>query len=173
MLSRQLGDWGLGFALSGAGDSASFGHHGSTAGYTARLVVLRGTGQGIAVMTNGESEALIDEITRSVAREYRWPVPPRVEKSVAKVDPAAYAALAGRYRVTVGERAFDFVVTVNGPRLLITGPSGRPSELLPESALRFFFQDSGNEFTFVREEPGRVTSMVIDQQGERYTARRL
>jgi CubicO group peptidase (beta-lactamase class C family) len=174
MLTREIGDWGLGFALGGgAGDSTTFGHDGSTAGYTARLLVLPATGQGIAVMTNGESEALIDEVVRSVAREYRWPVRPRAEKTVATVDPAAYAPLAGRYRVQVGERAFDFVVTVDGGRLIITGPSGRPAEILPESAVRFFSRDSGNQFTFTRNGGGPVRSMTIDQQGERYTARRV
>jgi hypothetical protein len=168
-----VGSWGLGFALSGTGDSASFGHDGSTAGYTARLVVFPATGQGLAVMTNGESEALIEEVARSVAREYHWPVRPRVEKVVASPDPAGYATLAGRYRVTVGERNFDFVVSVNGRRLMVTGPTGRPVELLPESELRFFLQDSGYEYTFTRDGQNPATSMVINQQGERYTARRL
>ena len=179
MVTRQIGEWGLGFALGGAavpGDSATVGHDGSTVGYTARLLVLPATGHGIAVMTNGESEALIDEIVRAVAREYAWPVRPRVEKSLAVVDPAGYAGLAGRYRVELGDRTADFVVGVDGTggerRLLITGPSGRPGELLPLSALHFFSQDTGNEFTFTLE--GNVfTRMLIDQQGQRFTARRM
>jgi len=177
MVTRQIGDWGLGFALGGGGgDSATVGHDGSTAGFTARLLVLPATGQGIAVMTNAESEALIDEIMRAVAREYAWPVRPRVVKSVATVDAAGYATLAGRYRVEVGERTFDFDVRVEGTgdgrRLIITGPSGRPGVMLPLSSLHFFSQDTGNEFTFTRE-GNVVTSMLLDQQGERYTARRL
>jgi CubicO group peptidase (beta-lactamase class C family) len=179
MVTRQIGDWGLGFALGGGtvpGDSATVGHGGSTVGYTARLLVLPATRQGIAVMTNGESEALIDEIERAVAREYAWPVRPRVEKTLAAVDPGGFAALAGRYRVELGDRTFDFVVRVDGTgegrRLVITGPSGRPGELLPLSELRFFSQDTGNEFTFARE--GNVTTrMEIDQQGQRFTALRM
>ena len=177
MVTRQIDDWGLGFALGGgAGDSATVWHDGSTAGFTARLLVLPATGQGIAVMTNSESEALIDEIARSVAREYAWPARPRVEKSVAVVDPAGYAALVGHYRVEVGERKFDFSVSVDrtgdARRLIITGPNGRPGELLPLSPLQFFSQDTGNEFTFTRE-GNAVTSMLIDQQGQRFTARRM
>ena len=179
MVTRQIGEWGLGFALGVgtvvSGDS-TVGHDGSTVGYTARLLVLPATGQGIAVMTNGESEAIIDEITRAVAQEYSWPVRPRVAKSIAAVDPEGYAALAGRYRVELGDRAVDFVVGVdgsgNGRRLIITGPSGRPAELLPLSALHFFSQDTGNEFTFTLE-GNAVSSMLIDQQGQRFTARRM
>jgi CubicO group peptidase (beta-lactamase class C family) len=172
MVTRQIGDWGLGFALGGgAGDSLTVGHGGSTAGYVARLIVLPATGQGLAIMTNGESEALIDEIQRSVAREYAWPVRPRVEKQVATADPATYVALSGQYRVALGDRNVDFQVEVDGARLILTGPSGRPGELLPVSELQFFSQDTGNEFTFTRE-GNAVTGMVIDQQGQRFTARR-
>jgi len=180
LITRQIGDWGLGFALGGGtivgGDSPAVGHDGSTAGYAARLLVLPTTGQGIAIMTNGESEALIDEITRAVAQEYSWPVRPRIEKSIAAVDPAGYAALAGNYGVELGDRMVGFVVGVDGSgdgrRLIITGPSGRPAELLPLSALHFFSQDTGNEFTFTRE-GNAVSSMLIDQQGQRFTAHRM
>jgi hypothetical protein len=177
MITRQIGDWGLGFALAGgAGDSATIGHDGSTVGYTARLLLFPATRQGIAIMTNGESEALLDEIVRAVAREYAWPVRPRIERTLAAVDPGDYAELAGHYRVEIGERKFDFTVGVEGSgaqrRLILTGPSGRPAELLPLSERRFFSQDTGNEFSF-RREGTAVTQMLIDQQGQRYTARRL
>ena len=127
-------------------------------------------------MTNGESEALIDEIMRAVALEYAWPVRPRVEKTLAAVDQASYTVLAGRYRVTVGERNIDLVVSVDGTgdgrRLMIAGPGGPPGELLPLAALHFFSRNTGNEFTFTRE-GDVITSMRIDQQGEHFTARRL
>ena len=176
MISRQTGDWGLGFALGGVGDSMTVWHGGSTVGYTARMLLLPATGQGIAVMTNGESEALIDEIGRAVAREYAWPVRPRVEKTLAAIDPAGLSALAGRYRVELGDRNADFAVRVEGSgkrrRLIITGPSGRPGELLPLSALHFFSQDTGYEFTFTRE--GNVINGIqIDQEGQSFTAHRL
>ena len=176
MVTRQMGNWGLGFALGGAGDSATVGHDGSTAGFAARVLVIPATGQGIAVMTNGESDALIDEIMRAVAREYAWPARPRIEKTVAAVDVSAYVALAGRYRVDLGDRAVDFTVIVEGSgdgrRLLIAGPSGQPGELLPLSAQRFFSRDTGNEFTF-EAEGNAIARMLIDQQGQRFAARRL
>ena len=170
MVTRQIGEWGLGFALGGgAGDSLTVAHGGSTVGYVARVIVLPATGQGLAIMTNGESEALIDEIQRSVAREYAWPVRPRVEKQVATVEPATFAALTGLYRVVLGDRNVDFRVEVDGDRLILIGPSGRPGELLPLSGLQFFSQDTGNEFSFTREGHA-ITGMVIDQQGQRFTA---
>lgn len=176
MVTRQIGGWGLGFALEGSGDSMVVSHDGSTSGFTARVLVLPATGQGIAVMTNGESEALISEIMRAVAHEYGWPVRRRIEKTVGAVDPAGYAELVGQYRVTLGERTFDFTVSTSGegPRrtLLITGPGGQPGELLPISPFRFFSRDTGNEFTFVRE-GNQIPMMLLDQQGQRFEARRM
>jgi CubicO group peptidase (beta-lactamase class C family) len=177
MVERQIDDWGLGFSLGGgAGDSATVGHEGSTVGYCARLLVLPATRQGIAVMTNGESEALIDEITRAVAHEYAWPVRARIEKTVADVDREGYVALAGRYRIEVGSRVIDLVISTDGSgaerRLLITGQSKRAVELLPLSPLHFFSQDSGSEFTFAGEGDA-ITHLRIDQQGQSFEARRV
>lgn len=173
LATRQKGAWGLGFAVGGgAGDSTTVGHEGSTAGYVARVRIVPATGQGIAIMANGESDALLDEIERAVAAEYGWPVRPRIERVIAVVDPAGYSALAGIYRVEVDGRQFDFIVRPEGERLVIIGPSGRPAEVLPLAADRFFVQDTGNEFTFTRDS-GRVTTMQIDQQGQRFTARRM
>jgi CubicO group peptidase (beta-lactamase class C family) len=173
LATRQKGDWGIGFALGGgAADSASVGHDGSTAGFIARVLVLPRTQQGIAIMANGENDALMNEIERAVAREYAWPVRPRIEKSVASVDPAGYDELEGHYRVEFDGRTFDFTVRADGGRLLVIGASGRPAEVLPLSAQHFFSQDTGNEFTFTRE-GARITAMRIDQQGQRFTARRM
>ena len=98
------------------------------------------------------------------------------EKSIAAVDPAGYAALVGRYRVDLADRHVDFDVTVaaagDGRRLLITRVGGKPSELLPLSEMQFFSRDTGNEFTFTREKQ-LVTTLLIDQQGQRFTARRM
>jgi hypothetical protein len=126
-------------------------------------------------MTNGESEALIDEIVRSVAHAHGWPVAPRPAKRVATtLVPADYVALAGRYRIDLGDRTLDVVVTAGARRLSFIGASGRPAELLPESATQFFTPESGTEFTFVRG-PGdtRATALRIDQAGQQFTARRL
>lgn len=63
-------------------------------------------------------------------------------------------------------------MSVDGERLLLTGPSGRSGEILPLPELRFVSQDTGNQFTFTRR--GRVvTALVIDQQGQRFAARRM
>ncbi len=172
-LRHQMGRWGLGFALGEAGgDSATFGHDGSTAGFTARLVMLADGRRGLAVMTNGESEALIDEIQRSVGAAYGWPVRPRPVRTVVEVAPQQLARVTGRYRIVLGDRTIDVAFTVVGHRLQFVGQSGRPAPLYAESPHRFFSRDSGTRFSFDSSvaPPRRV---IIDQPGQQFVALRV
>ncbi len=74
MLSDQIGNWGLGFALQEPGHPAHFFHGGGTAGYACYLDGYTDTGQGFAIMTNSDGAGrLIEEVFRSVATEYGWP----------------------------------------------------------------------------------------------------
>lgn len=73
MLTRQKGDWGLGFGLQNTGAQLLFGHNGGNEGYRCDLEAYAETGQGIAIMTNSDSGgALYSEYLRAVAKEYHW-----------------------------------------------------------------------------------------------------
>ncbi|HET7745704.1 MAG TPA: hypothetical protein VFM29_00290, partial [Vicinamibacteria bacterium] len=161
-------------AVSGSGDSLVFGHDGSTAGFACRLLLRAATRDGVVVMTSGESEALIDEIVRSVAREYGWPEEPRPRKAVVAVAAEALAPLAGVYRVEVGERHFDFTVTVDGRRLMMASGTSAPAEILALTERHFFSPDTASEMIFAREGEERATAFALVQRdGGRYTARRI
>jgi hypothetical protein len=169
-----MGSWGLGFALGGGGgDSATFGHDGSTAGFTAWLVMLADGRRGLAVMTNSESEAFIDEIQRSVAAAYEWPVRPRPVRTAVRLTPDRLARVTGRYRIVFGERTIDVAFTLLGDRLAFVGQNGRPAPLYAESPTRFFSRDSGTTFTFDTSAVGPARRVVIDQGGQQFVAQRL
>jgi CubicO group peptidase (beta-lactamase class C family) len=174
MVRRQFGSWGLGFALGSAGgDSATFGHDGSTAGFTARLLMFTDGRRGLAVMTNGESEAFIDEIQRSVAATYGWPLSPRPVRTVMAVGPEQLARLTGRYRITLDDRNIDIAFTATGDRLAFVGSTGRASLLFAESPTRYFSRESGTTFSFELPESGSARRVTIDQTGQRFVANRL
>ncbi len=70
---REIRNQGLGFRLEGAGRAARFSHHGGNVGYTCFIVAYSETGQGAVVMTNSDNgPEFIQEVIRSIAREYRW-----------------------------------------------------------------------------------------------------
>ncbi len=72
MLTRQAGDYGLGFSLPSAG-VFRFQHGGSNQGYRCFLVLSVKAGDGVVIMTNGDSgNTLIDEIFAAIATAYGW-----------------------------------------------------------------------------------------------------
>jgi len=74
MLTPGLGDWGLGFAFSGAEPNRLFGHTGGNWGFLSQMFIDPKTGDGIVVMTNGEQGmTLAADIIRAVADHYGWP----------------------------------------------------------------------------------------------------
>lgn len=109
--------WGLGLAIAGRGPTERFAHAGSDDGFRSHLVAFRRTGQGAVVLTNGQrGDALIQEILRAIATEYRWPALQPVEVDTVPTDSVTAYPLAGRYvnYVSAGDTAFVTLVWKNG-----------------------------------------------------------
>ena len=101
MLTPVLGNYGLGLALS---DGRRFGHGGANEGFRCSMTALLEGDEGVVIMTNAdEGEALAQEITLTIAREYGWDdlVPQR--KTVTQLSEHQMSALAGVYRGDPGE----------------------------------------------------------------------
>lgn len=171
MLPRELavaattagaGNYGLGFAVDGAGAALRIRHSGASRGYRAAFVYYLESGQGAVVMTNGEAgDVLAAEILRAVAVEYGWPgFPGPLVKKVVAGDPARHAAYVGRYRV--GEGIF-VVVARDGDRLTITTPGGEAAELHPAGDDRFFLLEGDTTVRFVREGDAVVALEAVVQ----------
>jgi CubicO group peptidase (beta-lactamase class C family) len=74
MLTPQAGGWGLGFELSGKGDSSRFAHSGGNEGYKCLMVAYKKTGQGAVIMANADKGfPLAMEFLQSIKKEYQWP----------------------------------------------------------------------------------------------------
>jgi len=147
MLTSGLGSYGLGPGLNAGG--SRFGHGGANEGFRCVLVVFM-DGRGAAVMTNGDRGSdLASEILGTLAVAYGWPEYRPAERTVAAVDPARYAELAGRYRLEA--RGIDVTVESVDGRLFIGGTRLPRVELLPESETVFFSREDGVQFTFIRQ----------------------
>ena len=71
--ARQITNQGIGFRLEGNGASSRFSHHGGNEGYRCFIVAYVNSGEGAIVMTNSDNSfELIQEIVRSIAKEYGW-----------------------------------------------------------------------------------------------------
>ncbi len=176
MLATQSGDWGLGFAVEGAGHTARFSHGGSTFEFNCFMVAYSQTGQGAVIMTNSfKGERIIPELLRSIAREYGWGDFQPKEKTIAKIDPNVYADYVGEYQfefssdytLTVGTEAGNLTTELKQP----TGQS--KSEIFPESETKFFRKDADIEITFVKDEKGEVTHLIFLQEGQELRVRKI
>ncbi len=171
MLTPQLGGWGLGFGLTGKGPSASFSHGGANEGYQCRLVAYNHTGQGAVVMTNSDRGSLLaEEVLRSIAREYGWVDYVPKEKVLAQVSPKIYDSYVGQY-----ELAPNFTLTIIAEEgKLMAQATGQPQlELFPESETKFFLIVAAAEITFVKDEKGQVTHLILRQGGQDTTAKKI
>ncbi len=102
----------------------------------------------------------------ALGEPYRMPG----SRKVAKVDPKIYDAYAGRYEV---EPKVIATITRDGDRLM-TQVTGQPRfEMFPESDTVFFLKVVDATVTFVKDDKGKVTHVVIDQAGREVKAKRL
>lgn len=176
MLTTQSGDWGLGFSVEGSGQTRRFSHGGSTLEFNSYLVAYNQTGQGVVIMTNSlRGERIINELLRSIAREYGWSDFQPKEKTVAEIDPQVYANYVGQYQF---EFSSDYVLTIRmeGGNLVteLKQPTSQSSAVIyPESETRFFRKDVDVEVTFVKDETGRVTHLIFRQDGQELRAKRV
>ncbi|HEX6371355.1 MAG TPA: serine hydrolase domain-containing protein [Longimicrobium sp.] len=162
--------FGLGLQINGIGSPGEwFGHSGANEGYRAQLIVIPGTGQGVAIMTSGDMGGdLMIEIGRAVAREYGWPAFQPVEKTSVAMDPAALRDAPGRYRTVFQGDTIEYTVRAEGGSLTSQTRSwAEPRVLHPASAteLRFFVRESEREYTFERDESGRIVRIRVTGGG--------
>ncbi len=173
MLTRQKGDWGLGFGLQNSGAQLLFGHGGANEGYRCDLEAYAESGQGFAIMTNADSGgALQSEFLRAVAKEYNWPDFQPAERALGKVDPALFSTYSGTYEITgMGKLTIS---TKEGKLFILADPLGPdPQELLPESDTQFFVLSNEASFTFQKDDKGAISKLIIKAGSQSFEAKKL
>ena len=171
MFTKQTGGWGLGISLSGEGKAARFSHGGSNEGYRCMMVAYVENGQGAVVMTNSDNgDALTGEILRSIAAEYGWEDFLAKEKTVLKLDSKTLDQYTGKYQFgTAGQ----FSVSNENGTLKLQLSGERKYELFAESEMRFFIKEMPLELTFLKDEGGRITEMIINANGQEFRLKKL
>jgi murein DD-endopeptidase len=92
------------------------------------------------------------------------------ERKAVKLDPNTYDAYVGRYELSP-----DFIITVrrevNG--LSIQATDQPKFEVFAESETKFFLTVVDAQITFVKNEKGEVTHLILHQNGADQTAKRI
>jgi hypothetical protein len=161
---------GLGFFVEKHGQAIYFGHGGADEGFRAGLLVNRDKGYGVAVMVNSDNGQIIDEIMRSVAKEYQWDEYLPQPLDVVSIDAAKLDDYTGRFQVNP-----DRVVTITkeGGRLFIEPTLSPKMELLALSETEFIRKEDGVRYTFVKSESGKLDAINIRAGGGTGQASRI
>jgi CubicO group peptidase (beta-lactamase class C family) len=166
MLTLQKQDYGLGVRIQGEGNRMRFSHGGANEGYRCFFVMYEESGDGAAIMTNGDSgDQLFLELLRSIATEYNWPDFLQQHKTAVPVAPEVLKQYEGVFDLQ-GDQ-FRFAVEDGSLWLHL---SWRPKvKLFAESATRFFAtEDNIPAITFVRDEAGKVDQIeMMDRKARR------
>jgi CubicO group peptidase (beta-lactamase class C family) len=163
MLTRGMGDYGLGLAIGGSVTDPYFGHGGVNAGFESSMTAYEKDGEGAVVMTNAQGGSrLADEVMRSIAAAYHWPdFQPKV-RAVVTVDPKILASYVGTYEL---RPKFDLVVSVQDGQL-VTQATGQSSfSMLAESETKFFPTAFDAEIEFFKDAEGNVSYIILRQNG--------
>jgi CubicO group peptidase (beta-lactamase class C family) len=172
-LSECYRCWGLGFEIVGEGSERWFTHDGINPGFDSKLIANVSTGDGAVVMTNGSlSYGLIYEILDSIATEYGWPdYPVKGQTESVPIPQDALDSIPGVYEL---EPDFPVTVVADGERLFLQIPTQGLTEIYASTPTSFFITavDWG-PMTFVKDDSGQVTAMMIGPPGQQSTHSRL
>lgn len=161
MLTVQKGPTGLGPFLRGDGKAASFGHGGADEGFHAQLIYFPETGQGAAVMVNGDGgPPAMQEVLYAIAAEYGWPAYGPEEIEPLPVDSARLAAVVGTYAATA---PFPLTVTISreGGRLFMESEFNARGEAVFTAPDRLKLLERGFDLALETDGTGRVVAVSV------------
>jgi len=133
---------------------------------------------GEAYMMNGDKELAIKNFKRSLelnpqntnAVEMLKRIENPVVVAAAKVDSKIYDAYTGRYELAPG---FVLAISKDGEKLTGQATGQRAFELSPESEIKFFVREVNARVTFVKDDKGVVTGLILHQNGRDMPAKKL
>lgn len=163
MLTLQNEVYGLGPGVFAAGDSLWFGHAGGNAGFRAFVLLYPTTGDGVAVMTNGDNgHALNHEIIRSVSRVYGWTSNKPEVRTPVRLSAETLDQYTGTYQFDhQPERAVHVDRIDHHLRLSwLNDRTNAPQRLEPTSTNEFVMSSTGASVVFEVDEP--TVRAIID-----------
>jgi CubicO group peptidase (beta-lactamase class C family) len=160
MLTPQKASSGLGPFLGGSGRAFSFGHVGGDEGFHAQVVYFPETGQGAAVMVNGDGGTpIMQELLFAIAAEYGWPeYGPREVETVA-MDTTRMDRAVGAYSTTM-PIPITVTVTREGTRMFVESHFNVRSEAVFTAPDRLLVLDAGLQLTLAADPSGRIISVA-------------
>lgn len=163
MLTPGMGRWGLGLQIGGSDANPYFSHGGANEGFRNNFAAYEKNGEGVFVMTNGDNGGQIaDEVMHSVAAEYQWPDFKPTVRTAIHVEPKILADYAGTYEL---DKGVDLTITVENGQLMGQATGQGKTPIYAETETKFFLLAAPTSLDFVKDDHGKVTSVVLHLYG--------
>ena len=174
MFTPHKGNYGYGWLIDKQFGQTRYEHGGGIMGFVTIIERFPDDKLLVVALSNLENSPIgaIGTDLAAIALGQRYVVPRELKE--AKLDPAIYDAYAGRYQAEVpGKEPKIFTVLRDGSRLWCQ-PTGKAKFVLtPESETLFYIKAGDSEARFVKDATGKVTHLVLIEDGHDVTARRL
>ena len=155
-------DIGLGWHIFKRFDTEIVWHNGGTGGYHSFIGFDNKKRKGVVVLSN--STASIDDIGLHLL-ESKFPLasidPPKERKSI-KLDPRIFDTYIGEYQFAP---TFSIAISREGDRFFGQATGQQKFEIFAESETAFYLQAVNAQITFVKDEKGQVTHLILHQGG--------
>ena len=159
--------YGLGWYIENRLARTVYEHGGSWNGYESLLAYYPVDKLTVIVLGNHGEQATVGRIADELAR-LALGLPPAHRE--ARVDPAVFSRLVGRYRLAPD---MMFSVTSKDGHLFAQLSGQRQLQIYPESGNRYFFKAVDAQLVFDELDPDRAAYLVLHQNGEQIKAPRV
>ncbi len=145
-------------------------HTGGTGGYRAFVAFCPSQQLAVVVLANTATD-IVDKLGSELGKLLlEEPVEPIALRTPVTIDPAELDAYVGRYELTP-LAVLD--VRRDGDRLMAQLTGQGAYRLYPEATDEFFYRVVDAQITFQRDDDGQVVALVLHQNGQDHTAKKL
>jgi CubicO group peptidase (beta-lactamase class C family) len=150
MLKRYRGDMALGIVLKNNGDSLALAYGGWNEGYICDVYSYLNSGSGVVVMTNSDNGyMLIQEIYRSLAKEYGWPDFKTTLVKTVDIPTSELSKYTGTFKALLDGNQELTVDLVEKSGRLYSVMENKSYQLYPVGEAEFLIPDQDWRFKFL------------------------
>lgn len=161
---------GLGWIIQKKFDTEIVWHNGGTGGYHSFIGFDKKKRRGVVVLSNSTND--IDDIGLHLL-ESQYPLAkietPKERKAI-KLDPKIFDAYVGEYQLTP---AFILTFSREGDKFFTQATGQQKFELFAQTETDFFIEVVEAQVTFVKDDKGQVTHVVLHQNGRDQPAKKI
>jgi CubicO group peptidase (beta-lactamase class C family) len=170
MFTPVKNDYAYGWSVADRSGHREMSHGGGINGFATHILRIPDQGLCVVVLCNvlPANPGHVARDLESIALDEPYKLPHL--RTVAKVDPEIYDAYVGRYELAP-ERFLT--VTREGDHLMAQPTGQGKLEIFPETEADFFLKVADVAITFVKDDQGKVTHLVLHQGGRETRVKRL